>query len=156
VREAVMKVTRMCVGGVVLALLVCGCSKRRHEGHAEKAPGMTKTYAACPRCGTALSVADCSSHETVDCPECGNVEVPPACCPPGVGGGIAVAVPPKAAQTMCPVMEGRKIDKTLYVDHEGKRIYFCCAGCPDTFKKDPGEYMAKLEAEGVTLDEAQR
>ena len=56
-------------------------------------------------------------------------------------------------QTMCPVMGG-KIDKNIYADHDGKRIYLCCAACVDTFKKDPEKYMAKLAEQGVTLEEA--
>jgi len=48
-------------------------------------------------------------------------------------------------QTVCPVMGGA-INKAIYVDHESKRIYFCCAGCVDAFKKDPAKYIAKLKA----------
>jgi len=62
--------------------------------------------------------------------------------------------PPQPAivsQTTCPVMGGA-IDKSLYVDHEGKRIYACCAGCIDTIKADPKKYMGQLEAQGITLD----
>ena len=54
-------------------------------------------------------------------------------------------------QTMCPVMEG-KINKRLYADHDGNRVYFCCQGCIKMFKKDPEKYMKQLEAEGITLD----
>lgn len=54
----------------------------------------------------------------------------------------------KKAQTTCPVMGG-KIDKKVYTDYNGKRVYFCCAGCIPQFKKDPGTYLKKLEAEGV-------
>ncbi len=57
------------------------------------------------------------------------------------------------AQTTCPVM-GDKIDKSLYTDHMGKRIYFCCELCPPKFKKDPMKYMKKCEAKGVTLEKA--
>jgi len=32
---------------------------------------------------------------------------------------------------------GNPIDKSVYVDYKGKRVYFCCAGCPETFNKDP-------------------
>ena len=32
-------------------------------------------------------------------------------------------------QTVCPVMGG-VINKDLYVDYKGKRIYFCCPDCP--------------------------
>jgi YHS domain-containing protein len=54
-------------------------------------------------------------------------------------------------QTKCPVL-GNPINKDIYVDYNGKRIYFCCAGCPQEFKKDPAKYMKKLEEEKVTLE----
>ena len=53
-------------------------------------------------------------------------------------------------QTTCPIMGG-KIDKTFYVDHDGKRVYFCCAGCIDPFKKEPAKHIKKLEDEGIEL-----
>jgi YHS domain-containing protein len=69
-------------------------------------------------------------------------------------GSMAVAVHAAqgtTAQTKCPVLGG-DIDKNVYVDYEGKRIYFCCAGCPEEFKKDPAKYMKKLKEQGVTLE----
>ncbi len=45
----------------------------------------------------------------------------------------------------------QKINKTVYVDHDGKRVYFCCAGCIDSFKKEPAKHIKKLEGEGVEL-----
>ena len=58
---------------------------------------------------------------------------------------------PIKPQTTCPVMGG-KINKKLYVDHGGKRIYVCCAGCLKPLKKAAKEHIAKLEAKGITLD----
>lgn len=55
------------------------------------------------------------------------------------------------AQTNCPVMGG-KINKDVYADYEGKRVYFCCEACISTFKSDPAKYVKKLEGEGVTLE----
>jgi YHS domain-containing protein len=52
-------------------------------------------------------------------------------------------------QTTCPVMGG-KINNNIYVDYQGKRIYFCCKGCDTEFNKDPGKYLKKLEEQGVT------
>lgn len=54
-------------------------------------------------------------------------------------------------QTLCPVMGGA-INKQVFVDYEGKRVYFCCMGCPPEFKKDPAKYILKLEKEGIALD----
>ncbi len=56
-------------------------------------------------------------------------------------------------QTICPV-EGGKIDKNIYTDYQGKRIYFCCSGCIDSFKKDPEKYLKQMEAQGVTVEQA--
>jgi len=56
-------------------------------------------------------------------------------------------------QTTCPVV-GDKVNKDLYADYQGKRVYFCCAGCVDEFKKDPAKYVKKLEDAGVTLEKA--
>jgi hypothetical protein len=54
-------------------------------------------------------------------------------------------------QTECPVMGGA-INRKIFVDHEGKRVYVCCKGCIKTVQADPAKYIKKLEAEGVTLD----
>jgi YHS domain-containing protein len=50
-------------------------------------------------------------------------------------------------QTLCPVLGGN-IDKNVYIDYQGQRIYFCCQGCDAEFKKDP----EKLKEQGVTLE----
>ena len=55
------------------------------------------------------------------------------------------------SQATCPVMGG-KINKDVYADYEGKRVYFCCEACISTFKQDPAKYVKKLEGEGVTLE----
>jgi YHS domain-containing protein len=52
-------------------------------------------------------------------------------------------------QTLCPVT-GDAISKDVFVDHEGKRIYFCCDMCIPTFKKDPAVYLKKIEEKGET------
>ena len=54
-------------------------------------------------------------------------------------------------QTLCPVMGG-PVNPNIFVDYEGKRVYFCCNACPEMFKKNPEKYIKKLEAEGITLD----
>ena len=66
--------------------------------------------------------------------------------------GSLWAADPKP-QTVCPVLGG-KVDKNVYADYQGKRIYFCCKGCDTEFNKDPGKYMKKLQEEGVTLEPA--
>ena len=46
-------------------------------------------------------------------------------------------------QTTCPV-SGDKIDKNVFVEYKGKKVYFCCASCKSIFNKDPEKYVAKL------------
>jgi len=58
------------------------------------------------------------------------------------------------AQTTCPVMPGNPIDKALFVDANGKRIYVCCKGCLGAVRKDPKKYIQQLEADGVVLEAA--
>lgn len=58
-----------------------------------------------------------------------------------------------APQTTCPVMGG-EVNKDLYVDVEGKRIYVCCPYCMGEIKKDPAKYIAELEASGQDLENA--
>ena len=53
-----------------------------------------------------------------------------------------------SVQTICPVMGG-EINKNIYTDYKGSRIYFCCSACPGDFKKNPEKYMKKLKDSGV-------
>lgn len=50
-------------------------------------------------------------------------------------------------QTTCPVMGG-EINKQVYADHDGRRVYFCCPYCDGEFKKDPQKYLDKLKEQG--------
>jgi YHS domain-containing protein len=64
-----------------------------------------------------------------------------------VGGSLWAADP--KPQAKCPVLGG-DVNKQVYADYKGKRIYFCCEGCDKEFKKDPEKYLKKLQDEGVT------
>jgi YHS domain-containing protein len=46
-------------------------------------------------------------------------------------------------QTTCPVMGGA-INTSMFTEYKGKKVYFCCAGCEEKFKKEPEKYLAKL------------
>ncbi len=49
-----------------------------------------------------------------------------------------------AVQTICPIMVGSAIDKNVFTEYKGKKVYFCCPMCIDKFKKSPEQYIAKL------------
>jgi YHS domain-containing protein len=48
-----------------------------------------------------------------------------------------------AEQKTCPIM-GNPINKELYAEYKGKKVYFCCPGCKPKFEGDPEKYVAKL------------
>jgi len=49
----------------------------------------------------------------------------------------------KIEQTTCPIM-GNPINKNLYAEYKGKKVYFCCPGCKPKFEADPEKYVTKL------------
>jgi YHS domain-containing protein len=46
----------------------------------------------------------------------------------------------------CPVMSGNTVNiadatkNKMYTDYKGRRYFFCCGGCPATFKANPEKY----------------
>ena len=103
-----------------------------------------------------------SVKATVDCGKgcCGAAAADPSCGAAAQGQSCPVAAKDTTApasksvttpQTTCPVMGG-PINKKIFVDYQGKRVYFCCSDCPAEFNKDPGKYVKKLEDAGVTLE----
>ena len=122
------------------------------EGATEQAAPRTM----CPLMGGKitkdLTVGSCGKR-TSGCCQAG---LGPVCNAPAQCGktvedkGIMLEKPP-VSQTSCPMMGGR-INKNLFVDSEGKRIYACCAGCVGPIGEDPAKYIKLLEDKGITLD----
>lgn len=56
----------------------------------------------------------------------------------------ATATAASIEQTTCPIMDGNKIDKNVFVEYQGKKVYFCCADCKAKFLAEPEKYLAKL------------
>ncbi len=46
-------------------------------------------------------------------------------------------------QTDCPVMGGA-INKAIFAEYKGKKVYFCCSPCEEKFNEEPEKYNAKL------------
>lgn len=55
-------------------------------------------------------------------------------------------------QETCPVMDGRIINRRLFVDYNGCRVYLCCRPCVVAFKKDPAKYFRKLQDQGIAME----
>ena len=67
--------------------------------------------------------------------------------------GVTLQTLPEGnGQAVCPV-SGMAVNPEVYVDHDGKRIYFCCEGCVDKFKQDPDTYLEKMNKDGITLQD---
>jgi mono/diheme cytochrome c family protein/YHS domain-containing protein len=49
----------------------------------------------------------------------------------------------KPVNDVCPVAD-KPIDAAHWVEHEGKRVAFCCAKCKAAFQKEPGKFVGKL------------
>ena len=49
-------------------------------------------------------------------------------------------------EVKCAVMPSHKVnvkeatEKKMFADYKGNRYFFCCGGCPETFKKDPAKF----------------
>jgi hypothetical protein len=54
-------------------------------------------------------------------------------------------------QKTCPVMGGA-IDRKLYVDDKGRRIYVCCPSCLEAVKLDPEKYIGILRDRGESVE----
>ena len=54
----------------------------------------------------------------------------------------ALADRPKV-QVTCPVT-GEPVDRKTFIEHDGKKVFFCCKGCLGKFQKDPDRYKVRL------------
>ena len=53
------------------------------------------------------------------------------------------AVSATIQQKICPIMAGA-INKDIFTEYKGKKVYFCCPGCREEFEKSPEKYIVKL------------
>ena len=81
---------------------------------------------------------------------CGGEEENKAANTPAVDNTKVAGAP----QTKCPAAMGGAINKDIYVDYQGKRIYMCCPGCEGTFNDDPEKYIKQMKDKGIALADA--
>jgi YHS domain-containing protein len=60
------------------------------------------------------------------------------------------------SQILCPVMFVGEIgctslQKEIFTDYIGKRIYFCSNGCLEIFKGNPEKYLKRLQEKDLTM-----
>lgn len=123
------------VGVLMLGvILLQGCKKSDSGGDTEQE---TKKW-VCPM------HPDMTANRATKCPRCGMDMVPVQ--PEQKPGAMLsptkeIAVPTE--QTTCPIMDA-PINKDIFVEYKGKKVYFCCEGCKDKFNEEPEKYLAKL------------
>jgi len=39
---------------------------------------------------------------------------------------------------------GGAINKAIFTEYKGKKVYFCCSPCKEKFEQEPEKYIAKL------------
>lgn len=49
---------------------------------------------------------------------------------------------------------GKPINKNVYEDYNGKRIYFCCELHKKPFREDPETYFKQFQDKGISLEDA--
>jgi len=60
------------------------------------------------------------------------------------GSSVATADEDKGFTAKCP-LSGKPAQEGVAVDYKGKKVYFCCPGCPSGFEADPEKYAKKVE-----------
>lgn len=55
----------------------------------------------------------------------------------------ADAEPDPVTNARCPVM-GHAVNPEVFVEYQGKKVYFCCRGCDKKFLASPNQYLGKL------------
>lgn len=63
--------------------------------------------------------------------------------PAGEVQKAAGTVASTVSQTTCPIM-GKPIDKSVFTEYQGQKVYFCCPGCIEKFKAEPEKYTKDL------------
>ncbi len=93
-------------------------------------------FAACGRAACSTAEQACAQDKCA-CADCSCADCPANCGP----------AEQSKPQTRCPVM-GRNINKGVFVDVNGYRVYLCCKGCAAAVEKDPDKYLAKIRENG--------
>jgi YHS domain-containing protein len=61
----------------------------------------------------------------------------------------------KKAEPKCPISD-KKISKDASADYKGGKVYFCCAGCIEAFKKDQAKFETKANLQLVATGQAKQ
>ncbi len=129
----------MFVGVLLLGVIVLqGCKESDSGSGTEQGTGEQKWVCSMH--------PDITADKPSKCSKCGMDLVPLKAEPKPKVTTMPMPVKKIAAaaeQTMCPIMN-MAIDKKVFVEYKGKKVYFCCPGCEDKFNAEPEKFLAKL------------
>ncbi len=66
---------------------------------------------------------------------------------------VEVAKKPLVKTQATDAISGQPIDRSVYTDYNGKRIYFCCVDSRSDFLSNPEKYLQVFRSKGVELEE---
>lgn len=46
----------------------------------------------------------------------------------------------------------KKVKRDIFVEYEGRKVYFCCKGCVKVFEKDPKTFLKKTQEQWQVID----
>lgn len=55
----------------------------------------------------------------------------------------------KEFKATCPVAKTKAAKEDKFVEYKGGKVYFCCGGCPEAFKKDTAKYATRANMQLV-------
>lgn len=128
--------TKMITKIGLLAVVVCitlvfavGCKKKDQGSATEEAVS------------SADSTTSSVIKDTNEIKDSNVIKEPNAIKDPNTTAAIKATLP---EQTTCPVMGG-PINKDVFTEYKGQKIYFCCTDCIEMFKKDPEKYIGNIK-----------
>jgi len=113
----------------MLGLVLAGCAKKE-EPAAPTAPAKEQTAQK----SVEQAAQQAQKAATTVAQEANQVQTT-------VGAAVQQVV---AEQTVCPVLKDQPINKTIFVEYKGKKVYFCCTNCKAAFEKEPEKYVKDL------------
>lgn len=60
----------------------------------------------------------------------------------------------KEFKASCPVAPKKAAKESNFAEYKGGKVYFCCGGCPEAFKKDTKKFAARANMQLVQTAQA--
>jgi len=143
VKQAVMG----CVVALGLGAMPALAQHEGHDGHGK----MAMSPAALPMCpvmgepiNLAVSFATDEGPVFFCCKDCvSKYQANPAKYATKVAAQRKAMAPRPKVQVTCPVSK-EPVDQEVFVESNGKKVYFCCKGCVNKYQGDPNKYASAL------------